>query len=53
MDQTLGRFGDRRLEKGGSAFWGGCWEDARFGFAGLVEADRGKSSLHAFYAILV
>jgi len=28
MDQCLGRFGDRRLEKGGPFFWPGFWNVA-------------------------
>ena len=37
MDLSLGRFGDRRLEKGGLFCTGGFWlaEDGRFGCAGL------------------
>lgn len=36
MDVTLGRFGDRRLQKGGPFYWLACWrsERERFGFAG-------------------
>jgi len=46
MDVSLGRFGDRRLEKGGPIFWpvlsraGG----ARFGFGGLAGTGREKFS---------
>ena len=39
MDFTLGRFGDRRLEKGGPFCWV-VWlrvADAGFGFGGWVE----------------
>ena len=28
MELRLGRFGDRRLEKGGPFFWGGWWRVA-------------------------
>jgi hypothetical protein len=36
MELTLGRFGDRRLEKGGPFFWAGCYRLVlvRFGCAG-------------------
>lgn len=46
MDMTLGRFGDRRLEKGGPIFWAG-WCRLRGAicvFGDLVEAARERSS---------
>jgi hypothetical protein len=47
----LGRFGDRRLEKGGSR----CtmrWFDGRARvFDGLPEAERGRFSSRAFFAM--
>jgi hypothetical protein len=44
MDMRLGRFGDRRLEKGGPIFLA-AWLKvvvARCGFAGWVVAERGR-----------
>lgn len=45
MDMTLGGFGDRRLEKGGSFFWPACWRLGlgRCGFAGLEATGRVRS----------
>jgi hypothetical protein len=45
LDMTLGRFGDRRLEKGGPSSWVVWWRwlGKGFGFAGLVAIGREKS----------
>ncbi len=45
MDIGLGRFGDRRLEKGGSFFSGGLlsWADASFACVSLEAIERERS----------
>ena len=42
MDLLLGRFGDRRLEKGGPIFWVGLLRaaDGGYGFAGWAAIVR-------------
>lgn len=50
MELTLGRFGDRRLEKGGRFFWA-SWlqvEGVRFGYGGLVAAGLGRCGSRVF-----
>lgn len=44
MELCLGRFGDRRLEKGGPFFWTGWWRPAGLGcgFGGWAATGRGK-----------
>jgi hypothetical protein len=44
MEALLGRFGDRRLEKGGRFCWRGWWRRAGLGcgFVGLAEAELGR-----------
>jgi hypothetical protein len=44
MGMTLGRFGDRRLEKGGPIFWASWCRlgDAGCVFGGLVGAEQGR-----------
>lgn len=53
MELRLGRFGDRRLEKGGPFFWVGLSGLAGegCGFAALVATVRAKSGLRAFCAM--
>ena len=53
MEQTLGRFGDRRLEKGGPFFWDDCWREAvvRFGFVGLVATVQARCGSRGSSAI--
>ena len=42
MELMLGRFGDRRLEKGGPFFWPVCWRSGlvRYGSVGLEAIAR-------------
>lgn len=54
MDEiALGRFGDRRLEKGGSFCTRGWWRmaAAAFGFVGLAGIVRARSGSRGFCAI--
>ncbi len=51
MDATLGRFGDRRLEKGGPFFCRVCRGLGRFGFAALAGTVPGRCGLRVFCAI--
>lgn len=49
MELTLGRFGDRRLQKGGPFFWA-AWSSAalaRSGFVCLVGTVRARSACSA------
>ena len=52
-DVTLGHFGDRRLEKGGSFCIGALWrrEGVGCGFAGWVGTGRARSGCFAFCTI--
>lgn len=52
-DFGLGRFGDRRLEKGGCSCTSAWlrWADAVCGFAGLAEPVRERFGLAVFCAI--
>jgi hypothetical protein len=52
MELTLGRFGDRRLEKGGPFFWA-AWLRlvvGRYGYAVLAVTGRARSGSRDFYA---
>ena len=53
MDQTLGGFGDARLEKGGPCFWIGWLRQAvtEFGSGGLVAIVLARSDLRGFCEI--
>jgi hypothetical protein len=53
MQQTLGKFGDARLEKGGRCFWTGLLRQAVMGsgFGDLVVIEQVRSGLHGFCAI--
>lgn len=44
MELSLGRFGDRRLEKGGPIFWAALWGlvAASFGFGVWAAVGRGR-----------
>jgi hypothetical protein len=52
MELTLGRFGDRRLEKGGPFFWGGSSRlgGERYGFGGLAATGPVRSGCIGFCA---
>ncbi len=54
MAGTLGRFGDRRLEKGGPIFWIACSAsgDPGYGFVGLEATGPARSGLGDFYVTL-
>ncbi len=53
MQQTLGNFGDARLEKGGPCFWIGWLQQAvtGFGSGGSGARGRARSGSRGFYAI--
>lgn len=53
MDRSLGRFGDRRLEKGGPFCWSGFWKLAKpaSGFGHLAAIEPVKSGLDGSCAI--
>ena len=50
MEYGLGRFGDRRLEKGGTFCWSGFWRRVKAvsGFARSGAVGPGKSGSGAF-----
>jgi hypothetical protein len=50
MEYGLGRFNDRRLEKGGTFCWGGFWRRAKAapGFVRLGAIELEKSGSGAF-----
>ena len=53
MELTLGRFGDRRLQKGGPFFWA-AWLSAAlasFGYVCLAATVRARSACFASCAI--
>jgi hypothetical protein len=52
MELTLGRFGDRRLQKGGPFFWAvsSRLAVARCGFGGLAVTGRARSGCSDFFA---
>jgi hypothetical protein len=54
MELTLGRFGDRRLQKGGPFFWAASLRSglASFAFVGLAGTARARSDYSGFYATL-
>lgn len=49
----LGRFGDRRLKKGGPPCLPPLWSDPARVFDGLRDADRRKCGSRAFCAIIL
>jgi hypothetical protein len=53
MELTLGRFGDRRLQKGGPFFWGALLRSAvvRCGNGGLAATALARSGCSGFCAI--
>lgn len=53
MAQSLGRFGDRRLEKGGRFCWNACWRlvSPAFGSAHSAAIGPARFDLDGFCAI--
>jgi len=51
MEYGLGRFGDRRLEKGGFGCMRRWWLGPGRGFAGWAGRERGRCSSRVFCAI--